>query len=132
MCTTWKTASDTKISNFVSYEPMLRGDYLYFYTPGNGENMQFMCRVDMYSGKVDKAEGAAIVYDYYVTPKYIAAAKGGFVKIKFSEWDTFSNTSSAGTKAYPALQQWKDLDRKMPTVKRIWIRKYLAQRKERA
>ena len=24
--------NDTKISNFVSYEPMLRGDYLYFYT----------------------------------------------------------------------------------------------------
>lgn len=99
--------SDTKISGFVSYEPMLRGDYLYFYTPGNGENMQFMCRVDMYSGKVDKAERAAIVYDYYVTPKYIAAAKGGFVKIKFSEWDTFSNTSSAGTKAYPVYSNGK-------------------------
>lgn len=66
-----------------------------------------MCRVDMYSGKVDKAEGAAIVYDYYVTPKYIAAAKGGFVKIKFSEWDTFSNTSSAGTKAYPVYSNGK-------------------------
>lgn len=97
MCTTWKTASDTKISNFVSYEPMLRGDYLYFYTPGNGENMQFMCRVDMYSGKVDKAEGAAIVYDYYVTPKYIAAAKGGFSQNNSAN-GYFFQYSSAGPK----------------------------------
>ena len=63
-----KDGSDTKISDIISYEPMLRGDYIYFYTPGNGEDMQFMCRVDMYSGKLDKAERAAIVYDYYVTP----------------------------------------------------------------
>ena len=102
-----KDGSDTKISDIISYEPMLRGDYIYFYTPGNGEDMQFMCRVDMYSGKLDKAERAAIVYDYYVTPDYIAAAKGGFVKIEFDEWDTFSNTSSAGTKAYPVYSNGK-------------------------
>ena len=36
-----------------------------------------------------------------------AAAKGGFVKIEFDEWDTFSNTSSAGTKAYPVYSNGK-------------------------
>lgn len=47
------------------------------------------------------------MYDYYVTPKYIAAAKGGSIKIKFSDGDTFSNTSSAGTKAYPVYSNGK-------------------------
>ncbi|MDO4393073.1 MAG: DUF5050 domain-containing protein [Bacillota bacterium] len=96
-----KENSDKKISNMVSYQPMLYGDYMYFYTPGNYEDVYHMCRIDMYSGKVEKAERAAIMYDYYVTPEHIIAAKGEFVTIEFDKWDTFADTSSAGSKAYP-------------------------------
>lgn len=96
-----KNGTDTRISDTVSYEPMLCGDYLYFYTPGSGEDMEYMCRVDMYSGKQEKAENEALVYDYYVTPDNIAVAKGGFVTVKFSEWDKFADKNSAGFDFYP-------------------------------
>ncbi|MEI3519123.1 MAG: hypothetical protein V8R14_07115 [Clostridia bacterium] len=72
------------------------------------------------------------MYDYYVTPDYIAAAKGGFVKIEFDEWDTFSNTSSAGTKAYPVYSNGKIWISKAYRRSIYRVRKNSAQMMERA
>lgn len=59
------------------------------------------CRIDMYSGRQDKAEKDAFLYDFYVTPKNLVGAPGGFVFAKFSEWDKFAEKNSAGFKFYP-------------------------------
>lgn len=96
-----ENGNDTKISDVVSYEPMLCGDYLYFYTPGSDEDMVYMCRVNMYSGKMEKAEKETFMFGYYVTPDNFAVAKGGFVTAEFDEWDAFADKNSAGFKFYP-------------------------------
>lgn len=96
-----KNGKDKKISDVKSYGPMLCGDFLYFYTPGSGEDMKYICRIDMYSGRQDKAEKDAFLYDFYVTPKNLVGAPGGFVFAKFSEWDKFAEKNSAGFKFYP-------------------------------
>lgn len=96
-----KNGNDTKISEGVSYEPMICGDYLYFTTPGSEEDMKYMCRVDMYSGKQEKAEQESILFDFYVTPDNITLAKGGFVTVKFNEWDKAAEKNSAGFEFYP-------------------------------
>ena len=96
-----KNGDDTKISDMVSYKPMLCGDYLYFYTPGSNEEMNYLCRINMYSGKQEKAEHEALMFDYYVTPDHISVAVGGFVTIEFNEWDKIHEKSSAGFPFYP-------------------------------
>lgn len=70
------------------------------------------CRIDMYSGRQEKAEKDAFLYDFYVTPKNLVGAPGGFVFAKFSEWDKFAEKSSAGFKFYPMYSDGK-----------IWITK---------
>lgn len=96
-----KNGDDVKISDIVSYEPMLCGDYLYFYTPGSNEDMVYMCRINMYSGKKEKAKKENLMYGYYVTPDGFSVAMGGFVTAEFDEWDNFADKSSAGVKFYP-------------------------------
>ena len=107
-----KNSKDKKISDVKSYNPMLCGDFLYFYTPGSGEDMKYICRIDMYSGRQEKAEKEAFLYDFYVTPKNLVGAPGGFVFAKFSEWDKFAEKNSAGFKFYPMYSDGK-----------IWIAK---------
>ena len=96
-----ENGNDTKISDVVSYEPMLCGDYLYFHTPGSDEDMEYMCRINMYSGKREKADTETLMYGYYVTPDNFAVAKGGFVTAEFNEWDEFADKNSVGFKFYP-------------------------------
>ena len=96
-----ENGNDTKISDVISYEPMLCGDYLYFYTPGSDEDLNYMCRVNMYSGKLEKAEQEALMFDYYVTPDNFSVAMGGFVTAEFDEWNKFADKNSAGFKFYP-------------------------------
>lgn len=52
-------------------------------------------------GKDMTAEKDAFLYDFYVTPKNLVGAPGGFVFAKFSEWDKFAEKNSAGFKFYP-------------------------------
>lgn len=96
-----ENGNDTKISDVISYEPMLCGDYLYFYTPGSDEDLNYMCRVNMYSGKLEKAEQEALMFDYYVTPDNFSVAMGGFVTAEFDEWNKFADKNGAGFKFYP-------------------------------
>ena len=96
-----ENGNDTKISDVLSYEPMLCGDYLYFYTPASEADMVYMCRVNMYSGKLEKAEKETLMYDYYVTPDNFSIAMGGFVTAEFDEWDKFAEKNSAGFEFYP-------------------------------
>ncbi len=97
-----KDRVDTKITHRPSHEPILRGEYIYFYTPGNGENMNYMCRVNMYSGKEEQAEKESLLYAYYLAPDNIIAAMGGFVKVEYDDWDKFASQNSIGMKFYPA------------------------------
>lgn len=96
-----KEETDTRISNIVSYAPVIRGDNIYFYTPGSGEDMKYMCRVNMYSGKEKKAGKESVLYSYYLTPDSIIAAKGGFVKVDYAEWDKLADQSNVGMESYP-------------------------------
>lgn len=96
-----KDSKDTKITDMVSYAPALCGDYLYFYTPGSSEDMNYMCRIDMYSGKAEKAEKESLLYAFYLTPDNIIAAKGGFATVKLTEWDKFADQSNIGIEFYP-------------------------------
>ena len=96
-----KNGNDTRISEGVSYEPMICGDYLYFTTPGSEEDMKYMCRIDMYSGKQEKAEQESILFGFYITPDNITFAKGGFVTVEFNEWDKAAEKNSAGFEFYP-------------------------------
>lgn len=96
-----KNGNDTRISNVPSFEPMICGDYLYFTTTGSGEDMNYMCRIDMYSGKQEKAGKESILFGYYVTPDNITLAMGGFVTVEFNEWDKAAEKNSAGFEFYP-------------------------------
>lgn len=97
-----KDRVDAKITHRPSYEPILRGEYIYFYTPGSGENMNYVCRVNMYSGKEEQAKEESLLYAYYLTPDNIIAAMGGFVKVEYDDWDKFAKQNSIGMKFYPA------------------------------
>lgn len=96
-----KNGNDTRISDVPSFEPMICGDYLYFTTTGSGEDMNYMCRIDMYSGKQEKAEQESILFDFYITPDNITLAMGGFVTVEFNEWDKAAEKNSAGFEFYP-------------------------------
>ena len=84
-----KNGNDTRISDVPSFEPMICGDYIYFNTSGSEEDMKYMCRIDMYSGKQEKAEQESILFGFYITPDNITFAKGGFVTVEFNEWDKY-------------------------------------------
>ena len=96
-----KEKADTKLTEEASYKPLLCGEYIYFYTPGSDENLNHMCRINMYSGKEEKAEKESILYDYYLTPDNIIAATGGFVKLDYSKWDKMADQNNMGTEFYP-------------------------------
>lgn len=96
-----KTGKDVKLSDIVSYEPMICGDYLYFRSPGSEDDMSYIGRVNLYSGKMEKTKEETLLFEYYVTPDYISVAKGGFVKAEFDEWDKFAEKDSAGFTCYP-------------------------------
>lgn len=96
-----KTGKDSKLTDIVSYEPMICGEYLYFRTPGSEDDMSYMGRLNLYSGKQEKSKTETLLFEYYVTPENFSVAKGGFVTAEFDEWDKFADKDSAGFKFYP-------------------------------
>ena len=79
------TGSDVKLTDVVSYEPILCGDFIYFYTPVSDEKSA-LYRVNLYSGLVETSP-ETINFTYYIGNGQITFGIGGLATGNLEDWN---------------------------------------------
>ena len=90
-----KAAKDYKLTSVVSYNPIICGDYLYFAEVVGDEVYEF-CRLDLYSGKLDKAPGTMDNAEFFIENGKIIFGTGGYPALALEDWDKLSETNHMG------------------------------------
>lgn len=79
------TGNDVKLTDVVSYEPILCGDYVYYYTPVDDEKSA-LCRVNLISSAVETSP-ETIHFTYYIGNGQVTFGIGGLATGSLEEWD---------------------------------------------
>ena len=90
-----KAAKDYKLTNVVSHSPVICGDYLY-YTEAAGEEAYVFCRLDLYSGKLDKAPGTMDNSEFFIENGKIIFGTGGYPALALEDWNKLDETNHMG------------------------------------
>lgn len=90
-----KSAKDHKLTNVVSYNPIICGDHLYFAEMINDTEYDF-CRLDLYSGKLEKAPGTMDNSEFFIENGKIIFGTGGYPALALEDWDKLSETNAMG------------------------------------
>ena len=90
-----KAARDYKLTDVVSHGPVICGDYLYF-AELVGDNTYKFCRLDLYSGKLDKAPGTMDNNEFFIENGKIIFGTGGYPALALEDWDKLSETNAMG------------------------------------
>lgn len=90
-----KAAKDYKLTNVVSYNPVICGDYLYF-AEAVGDEVYEFCRLDLYSGKLEKAPGTMDNVEFFIENGMITFGTGGYPTLALEDWNKLSETGAMG------------------------------------
>ncbi|MBR6800051.1 MAG: DUF5050 domain-containing protein [Firmicutes bacterium] len=90
-----KAAKDHKLTDVVSHNPVICGDYLYYTEAAGGEAYEF-CRLDLYSGKLDKAPGTMDNSEFFIENGKIIFGTGGYPALALDEWNKLNETNAMG------------------------------------
>lgn len=90
-----KAARDYKITDVVSHGPVICGDYLY-YAELVGDNTYEFCRLDLYSGKLDKAPGTMDNNEFFIENGKIIFGTGGYPALALEDWNKLNETNAMG------------------------------------
>ncbi|MBR6799122.1 MAG: DUF5050 domain-containing protein, partial [Firmicutes bacterium] len=90
-----KAAKDYKLTNVVSHGPVICGDHLY-YTEAAGEEAYVFCRLDLYSGKLDKAPGTMSNSEFFIENGKIIFGTGGYPALALEDWNKLNETNAMG------------------------------------
>lgn len=95
-----KTGNDYKLNDAVSYEPIIYGDYLYYYSSVDDEN-SILYRLDLYSGKIEESESTVNFNIFIMDDKLIIGGHGGIPVVNLEDWNTFKNVVAGIYTMYP-------------------------------
>lgn len=95
-----KTGNDAKLNDVASYCPMIYGDHVYYSTKLSEDSYQFQ-RVDLYSGKIEKAEGDMGNSEFFIEGDRIYFGFGGIPSVGVEEWDQLSKKTYGGGLVVP-------------------------------
>ena len=90
-----KTSKDYKLTNTVSHIPVICGDYLYYSSQISDNEYEF-CRLDLYSGKSEKAPGTMDNLEFFIENGKITFGVGGYPTLALEDWNKLNETSSMG------------------------------------
>jgi len=90
-----KAVKDYKLTNVVSHNPVICGDYLYYTEAVGGEAYGF-CRLDLYSGKLDKAPGTMDNSEFFIENGKIIFGTGGYPALALEDWNKLDETNHMG------------------------------------
>lgn len=90
-----KAAKDNKLTDVVSHSPVICGDYLYYTEAVGGEVYEF-CRLDLYSGKLDKAPGTMDNSEFFIENGKIIFPIGGYPALPLEDWNKLNETNAMG------------------------------------
>ena len=90
-----KAAKDNKLTDVVSHSPVICGDYLYYTEAVGGEAYEF-CRLDLYSGKLDKAPGTMDNSEFFIENGKIIFPIGGYPALALEDWNKLNETNAMG------------------------------------
>ncbi len=90
-----KAAKDNKLTDVVSHSPVICGDYLYYTEAVGGEAYEF-CRLDLYSGKLDKAPGTMDNSEFFIENGKIIFPIGGYPALPLEDWNKLNETNAMG------------------------------------
>ncbi len=90
-----KAAKDYKLTNVVSHNPIICGDHLYF-TEMISDTEYGFCRLDLYSGKLEKAPGTMDNSEFFIENGKIIFGTGGYPALALEDWDKLSETNTMG------------------------------------
>ena len=90
-----KAAKDYKLTNVVSHNPIICGDHLYFTEMISDVEYEF-CRLDLYSGKLEKAPGTMDNSEFFIENGKIIFGTGGYPALALEDWDKLSETNTMG------------------------------------
>ncbi|MBR2620337.1 MAG: DUF5050 domain-containing protein [Firmicutes bacterium] len=90
-----KAAKDHKLTDVVSHNPVICGDYLYYTEAAGGEAYEF-CRLDLYSGKLDKAPGTMDNSEFFIENGKIIFGTGGYPALALEDWNKLDETNHMG------------------------------------
>lgn len=90
-----KTKKDYKVTDEVSYAPVICGDYCYYLAP-LGDNVYDFKRVDMYTGEIETANAPIDGVLYVIENGKIVLSMAGNPSISIDEWKTVGDGGYSG------------------------------------
>lgn len=94
-----KTKKDFKLNNEVSYNPIIHGDYVYYFVPADDGNYKFK-RLDLYTGEIESAPGVTESALFLIENGNIVHSIPGNPSFSVDDWDKFGESGYSGLVTY--------------------------------